>query len=1157
MRISFPGRSLFPVVFLAGSALLLLFVGCGGSSLLCGPDTRLEDGACVRIAPPTSCGPGSALDETSGECRPELQCAPGTVYDAANGACVSEATCGEGTTLDPDTGLCLPDTSCGPGTTYNPEQGRCEPDSTCAAGTHIEDGFCVPDDACGEGAIYHPLTRLCVPEVRCGPGLIAHEGTCLSEAEVTASAADAQEGNPDDNDPLLGGSPELLILEPVGESAIFTGNIARPVDLDGDDEDDQDWDHWSFEGSAGQLIRIRILDAGLPNPGFRVVGPNGYLRTARLGVSLRPNREMVLPEDGTYTIEVAPLPAIRGDDLISGGADHGYVGVVEELPWPGARPMTAPQLPEADHATGTLYGSNDNFLSLAPQTDTGLLIAAQSPSLDTEPVLLLFDAAGRHLETVPFDSEDETFVAHHGTWAKTGEGLLVVVDWITSNGFDSSFDVGLSALPGADLGAVPADTSAEFSRTLIPGFYAAVFSHQASAGQIVTAHVDGITNPGLTLVGPEGTVGSQIKLSRELVSFVAQTDGLYHWVVTNTRRGDADVSMGIISATPGLSGAVSPQGPPLSLSGDLLQGGRRMADRASVLFAVDAPSQVKAAWSFDMGLPQVELWKVSETGLLEDKLGAGPDDLAESRLVAETGDQFLVLMDAVSLSPMNPPVRDWTLTIDARAPAAPGEAEPNDDIDSANTLGSDPVHIEGLMEVGDVDVYGFSVSPPLAAGEVLEVRVANLDSQSATALEIQDGSGTRIYKHSAARASGWTLVPQDGNGPFFIELDGTGTAEYRYTLELERTTRPVEMEPNDDFAGAEVHLFNPGSRLELLGSTRADDPDVFEINLAAPLSASEGLWVRVENLLEPDDLDVIVYDHTLTPLEETDHQDAMLVVRPSGTGPITVEVIGESTSRTDQYRLMVDVLSPVEVEPNDSPAEANPIAVGGTGETVVWGQDARGIPLDTFAVTVSEALNAQQHLALRWQASLSRGDMQIYVLDAAENEVAFYEDYGNTVLIPPELANTGFFVQVVADGFSSNTRPELYQLGAEVVSIPAEVEPNNIGGEANPIGLPAQIRGASDNDDPDVFLVTLPRDLAADERLHLDVRVLDRQADVEVTVRDQDGDAIFEGADVFLVAEILPTLTIQGSTYTFEVRSTHGSANEHSLYELRVSLDPP
>src|SRR5690606_26844727 len=109
----------------------------------------------------------------------------------------------------------------------------------------------------------------CVPDIVCGPGTVAIDTVCRPVDDLLSLDADLVEPVPDKNDPGLGGAPLPLALEPVGESVIVEGIIARPVDLDGDGDVDQDRDFFRFDAAAGQLLRVRVLDRGAPQPGFR------------------------------------------------------------------------------------------------------------------------------------------------------------------------------------------------------------------------------------------------------------------------------------------------------------------------------------------------------------------------------------------------------------------------------------------------------------------------------------------------------------------------------------------------------------------------------------------------------------------------------------------------------------------------------------------------------------------------------------------------------------------------------------------------------------------------------------------------------------------------------------------------------------------------
>ena len=1124
----------------AALAAVVVAASCGPAEpqLVCGEGAVFADGTCVsRLVEPT-CGPGTTLDPSSNECRPDVRCGPGTDYDPAAGACVPTQTCGPGTHVDAATGTCLPDAVCGPGTVYDPDDRTCVPLSTCGPGTHEDPdaGACVPDDRCGEGTTYHPVRRLCVPDLACGPRLVAHDGVCLSPVDVVALDADVVEGLLDANDPAFGGAALALPLAAIGSSTVFAGVVGRPVDLDSDGDEDQDVDAYAFTGAAGQLLRVTVLDDGVGTPAFRVVGPQGWERTSTLGVVHEPARELLLPYDGAYRLEITTASFLRGDGPPAGSPEHGYVGVVEELPWPALRGLDAPALPESASDSGALFSLLDNFFVVRAAADVPVLLAATAAEGTTIPALLVFDADGRFDGEVEFDDGPDGFTALAPAWSLVENGVVVVVDWTLSDGFDAPFTLRASTAPSHDLGAAAASTTLGGPTVVVPGLSAAGWSFAVEEGELVSVHLPGATSPSFVLVSPDGPVLRDDALPGSTTSFFSRAPGAWRIAVVNGATGDATIHPGVVSTTPVAIGALgSADDAPIVAAGDVLSPTRRLAQRAVVVVENTAPLLLAARVDFDLGMPDFDVYRVDDDGLLTDRRRAGEDDVPTVRALRDAPGLTLVVLDPGSIVPPNPAVRGWSIVVTAADPP-PFVDAPSDDagaplpLDDATPEGP-PVHARAFVADDDADRWEFAIEPPLGASELLELHVESLASSSSVPIEVRDAQGALVRDLLSARATAAHLLPQDGAGPFILRVEGATAAGIDYVVSLARRAANVESEPNDDVGAADVFALGAGNRVEVFGTTREGQADFVRVT-GAPLPPGSALRARLENAYEQDDLFLTVVDGAGAPIAATEHEDGVLL---AAGPPLVVKIEGDSTTRLDHWRLVVDVVAGVEVEPNDDPTNATPLPSPGG----LWGQAAR------FATDVYRVDAAGAATRVTWATALERGDVAVRVLDGDGALVVGATDYAGELAVA--VPGASLYFEVIPTGTSTDDRPELYRVTAAPLPGAAESEPNDP--PTTTTLLPALVYGQSRVDDVDGFRFAAPG-TGLGTLVVVETRV--RLAPITVRVRAPDASVVAEATGVDPVLELDPGALAPGALHVVEVVSSVSATGEVGAYALAI-----
>lgn len=1133
-----------------------LFGACpSGDGVLCGEDTRAENGACVSTLVPVVCGPGTSLDEATGECRPLATCGPGTVYNASARECVPEATCGEGTELDPSTGQCLPLFTCGDGTTPDPVTGDCLDTTQCGEGTTFDDasGECVPVDNCGTGTTYHPLTHLCTPDVVCGPGLFASAGVCLSEDDILAGDADATESVPDMNDPAYGGSPETLVLEPVGDSLIFTGVIGRPVDLDGDDVVEQDIDQWTFDGVAGQYLRIKIFDAGLPQPAFRLEGPEGYVRTSRLGVVSEPEREVVLPYDGPYVLTIAPVAVIADPDAapLIGDPDFAYIGVVEEVMPPTPQELVPGGAGETVSASGQLLGLDDNFFALSSTEPAGLLLSFEAEDVATVPALLLFSPEGVFLEEVVLEEDDDVYALVQGAWASAAGALLVVVDWQTSLGFDISFDVDVSRMTVQEVGAVGLDETLAAPRVEIEGLSGQVFAFDAPAGQVLTSVLLDLNQPQATLVGPSGVIGTWDDLDRDTAYAVTPEAGTYRWLAVNRDKSDVWVGFSVTTTSASGAGTFDLDGDvAFSATGDDLSPGRYVPDTSWTRIDVGAPLLLEVQTSFLSGMPDFILYQKDPRGRLHEIRDATEEEPGRLRAIVDAAPaELYFLITPVAIEPPNPPVREWTLMVQAGPVPPVFDAEPNDTVAAAQLIESLPAHFTGTLLDNLHDVYRLEPSPALGPGEYIEVRIEALDTLAATRLRIKDLLDEELYSVNTRRQTRWRLFAHDGPGPFFLDFEGNeDDFEFRYVVDVERVTDATELEPNDVVAAANP-IPTTSFPYRVVGQSIKGEPDVFTLDVPAPLAPGQNLRVRLHNDADVSDLNLAWIDDAGQELKTSRHEDAVLFIPLAATETVRLRVEGNSTSGPDLYELSVSLQDDVEQEPNDDFVSAHVLHLGASPVRVV-GQDNRN-NIDTYRVDLLAPASPDEHLSVRFNNELERGDFQLRLYEPDGTETFYVEDYAAEAVHPLPAGDQLFFT-IVPDGFSSTNRPDSYAVEVARNLGPAEQEPNDDIAGAQDASLPLFVQGQSNTDDPDVYRVTLATALDPAETIRVRASSLHDVHDLTVKVLDLAGTVVATFENNLIDTTVLPPDLNPGEGFYVEVRSTHSATGELTRYSLEV-----
>lgn len=1163
---------------LAWTALLL--AGCPGedpSGVTCGPNTEAVDGECVSTIDEAPCAEGASRNSDTDQCEPDVECGPGTTYNTQTQECDPDSVCGDGTTFNEATGECDPDVVCGAGTTFEPSTGTCLPNIVCGDGTHLdaEARACVPDDNCGTGTTFDPATGTCAPDLSCGPGLTAVDDVCLSALDLIVTEADVLESSTDANDPALGGTPEVISLEGIGERAVFAGNIDRPVDQNGDGVVDQDRDVWRFTATEGQLLRVRVVSSGAFQSAFTVTGPNGYYREPQLGFSVDADRQVILPHDGHYEVTVLPSLVLQGLSEPIGDADAAYAAIIEQLAWPTAVTVTLPATGELAQADGSLLDLSDNFFDLTPSAAAPLLLEALTTSGNTTPVLLLFRDDGSFAQEIPFRADAGLERAFSGAYYDAAAGLVAVLDWRTSNGLDAPFTLSANVIGTMqEVGAVAVDDTVELQNTTVAGSGGAAFLVDLPAGQVVLTDFADFSGS-LSLVDPNGDllfVGT--KPSYDAI-FYSETAGPYLWIIANDSASDRHTRVAVRTFTPRVGGSFSGDVvADISFSGDMVHSGTRPGGEF-ILVDNSGPAILKLDLHYAFGLPNLDVYRLGDNGAVASRQWFGEGDAPTLHVHRPEAARNLVRLDPDGHGRLRAPdVRDWR--IDVRVmPVPDGEIEPNDTMEAPQDLGAAPATVTGDTTGDAPDLFSISLDTPLQEGEVLQVDLDNITPERGVADKLTlslNHPGPAIAEDGALHVEGapgtrFYLLPEDGPGPFILAVEGSKSVEY--LLDVRRVSVAHEAEPNDTLAAANAvgPLASADLPFELVGRTEYAFPDVFVVELAEALPERTALRIGLRNVTRSSSLDLVVYDQAQTEILDLKDDDLAVLTSVSGTGPLYIEVVGTDKKYNDMYQLVIDVVPDVESDPlgmaEPQPTTVLPTLIAGA-PTVIWGA-ARKNETDLFEIPIDQALADDELLSVRWSNVNLRGSFTVRILDAAQNPLTSTHRYwGELVARPTGLGP--FYVEVTAA--SSINYAQLYTLEVERIASDAtlEAEPNNSIATAQALTLPVTVAGvATDTIPDDVYAVTLDAELAAGEKLivkgllyysdnNLLVRVLD-SADVELAT------ALYDSRPHLEVE--LPIGTA-GTTYYVEVTGDPDQNSSTSLlvlegdsYELFVDIAVP
>jgi subtilisin-like proprotein convertase family protein len=900
-------RNIYKLYIWSSLALTGLFVlsACGGNDITCGQNTTNQNGRCVLVDDQAvGCGPSARVTD-NGTCVPDKNgCGPGTAFSADQGQCVpANDTCAEGATFNPDSQTCVAATDCGtntvnedgtcvvdtdalcssqPGVTFNSDTGRCEIASdSCGPGTtrSAESGNCViADDSCADGLAINDQGRCvatgdicnedstfkriggepaCVPDITCNEGDVvlntdsdpSTPGLCVSPAEKLAANADAEDSeisNPMANNDPESGTPDTLSTKPVGQTAAYNG-VIQPGDT-------QDVDAFSFMGTEGQWFNLSVQSTGLPQPWFRITGPDGYERQATYGLESDPARTIAIPRDGEYTVSIQPTMAKNERfDTVYGDSDWSYVAGLEQIDPPAVNNSVDVS---QNNVTGNLANLTDNLTTLQGLSGAELAtIEANAAGADAQAALQFWSSTTDFTTgdiLISSDSDPRTVKL------PSNSSPIAIPDWISADGPGLEYDISITPITNSEnLGSVAADSSEMSSTQTVMAENSFYFIFEAQAGQVIEMTQTNNENAAadVTISDSVGNIEAQFD---ELDVPAQRTDdedyGDGYFYVQQNDTFVAEVTAPSNSGLTNLQATFNSKTP-----NDFGQVGRDDAASGTITEAIASGRSAFHTITFDVNvLANLTINAVAPTG--DETLNIKLRPAGERTVAAE-------IEDDGEVSARELPIDSGEYVVQVGAPQQIGEYdveldtvdtfvedEPNDAQVNASSppIGS---RFDGVAAPnGDTDWWQFTIPNQLAANETLAVRAIGDYDSGAWECALRNASGDAINPQGSIsfRENGCAFYAAGlDSGDYFLEISNSDDESLGYTGSAQIVSAIEETEPNDQRTNASAYPMNllPSERQAAFGlhyDNNNDTTDWYEVSLPSTLPSGKDLIVGVD-----------------------------------------------------------------------------------------------------------------------------------------------------------------------------------------------------------------------------------------------------------------------------------------------------------------------
>ncbi|TNE48551.1 MAG: hypothetical protein EP343_15815 [Deltaproteobacteria bacterium] len=787
------------------------------SKLVCGANTKEENGKCV---PDTNsvCADDAKFDTQSGKCVPKkvVECSGDTVNK--NDKCIPKSEfCDAGTKLDETTGKCIVDaTTCDKGSQLDAQTGKCVvSDKVCTGNTVFSNGQCVPKkEVCQAGTKFDDTTKTCLPDATCKQGDILVKGLCYTPATKIATEKDLDEA--ENNDPEKGGTANEITLKEAGKKTVFVGTIGEPQDLDNDGKPDQDIDTFTFKAKAGKWYKIYVQSMGLPAPAFIVRGlydatnkTYRYTRVSSLAQGAGPGRFVFIPEDGDYTISVAPSVVLASASNFNpagpfaygpvGSKDWEYVGVVEELAAPTATKLDVSKADPAIKGDLSKLASENVYELTNNQPSEFFEVELTTVPAGVRPVVLVWDGTKLVSES-RFNTENKAYVSLPATGTAT-----LIVDWDLAWGNNTAYEGKLKS-----------------------NGVAAEFTAVSGAPQTLKVKV-----PPLTLVVLTfqllGTLDSYVSVkATDAQATTVYSDSFQYYddvgAFFSEKGGDYTVTIDRSSTTPMPIRFLVTFRPVISLGVD-----KKPLDTMSYT-ETKAVAKNQLRYFFFKTKEDAELNGVIEGGsgpsedvdasLFTDKIasvatGQTAGNVSWTKQFIKAGGYLVEMISRVDLP------KGYKINFTLAEPP-PAEKEPNETQQTASTykIGT---KLLGEYTGGDKDFYKITLAQDMAKGEVLTILVNSSKSYGKYKCRFVTASGAVLWDNEGhGRYGCYVQVSDLLKGDFYLETeyDTTTSSKYAYEITSKIVKGTLEKEPNNDDQTAQLV---PTGGLPIFGTLNCDN----------------------------------------------------------------------------------------------------------------------------------------------------------------------------------------------------------------------------------------------------------------------------------------------------------------------------------------------
>ena len=560
--------------------------------------------------------------------------------------------------------------------------------------------------------------------------------------------------------------------------------------------DSEDVDYFAVDVEEGETITANIEFSDEEGDlDLEIQDSDGDYLTSSISVSDDETAEYTASESGTYYVQVYGFS----------GATADYDIDIET----GNPRADATDLGTGGSATDQTISSSSEEDYYAIQADAGEEITAELTFSDDNGDLdmTLEDSAGTYLSGAASVSDDETIeytVSESGTY-------YVRVYAFSGAPNDYDLEVGTSDpyADATDLGTGDSATDQTISSSSEEDLYAV----QADSGDTITADLTFSDDQGdldMTLEDSAGSFldGAYSVSDDETIEYTVTESGTYYVRVYAFSGAPNDYDLTVSTDE---SGTTTPDGDDDQLSDgpDL----RSISFGESETGTIDTDDPTVEGYyhepvTFDGEEGQaVDIEMTSETGdtylvlegpdgeylTFDDDGGDGLNSHIEGYVLPQTGEYTIIATSYSGESTFN-----YTLSLDEGEAPEDDDLEPNDDIDSATSLGTGG-SFSGLTvsdEYGESDYFSVYAQE----GQTITADITFSDDDADLDLEIQDSTGSSLEGSYSVSDDESVEYTAEESGTYYVEVYAFSGGPADYDIDVSTSGSGTDTSTNDDLS---------------------------------------------------------------------------------------------------------------------------------------------------------------------------------------------------------------------------------------------------------------------------------------------------------------------------------------------------------------------